>query len=549
MASEASVFARIRRTVELSAGGLGLILVTGEDDLGYESLEEIWRHLPVGRPVLRVRLEPDFDLVDAIAKSARPDPIVLVLGLERAAPSDRQKLEDAVNLQRDRFSALCAAIVLWVPKSEILQFQRHCADLFHWRSLFVEINAEDLPLTAGPVSRRRFLAAQVGRWAQEMDLRLIASTPIRQLSRWSAHTHRGYAFAPAGAGKTAAFRLLRHEMALESLSDLFQVVVPYFLPASRLREVAGSQPFRLPGTGFPVDRWAESGNLCILIDDLRGSQEEQDALALLCRRFPKMRLLANGREKALALPDGWERMRLEPVAKGTASSEVSVEDAEKVLLEIVDRERALLASSLPMPATEQILEALGEVAVASLRKGSIPADRLGQFGFLDGTPEFLRRTALLVSYEESQGSGASKHSEQRVRFAATPPFLLCAAKALAARGPRDAARVLSASLLHPRYWAVASALVDLWRRRSSWAAEELVRALIEDERSPLVERTARLLGLGRSSRLNLGNDVLVLARHRLESLPGGTRDAERVRLVAELATYSRELDSRHDGHS
>jgi len=167
---------RIVATCGFARGSFALVLVTGPDELGTQVLEEVRRHLPPERGYLRIRLDRDgVDFGRLVAEGGVADPVLLVQGLESVGVRRRAELEEALNLQRDRFAGLSAAAVLWVPRGELPSFQRRCADLFQWRSALVEVEPADLPLPGDAAAQRRYLAAHPGAVRAQLSLENLAA--------------------------------------------------------------------------------------------------------------------------------------------------------------------------------------------------------------------------------------------------------------------------------------------------------------------------------------------------------------------------------------
>ena len=211
-------FARIAQTAKLSKGQLALILVSGPRFRAEEGLALIRRQLPAERPTLWHRLDYGGpDIARVVARNESPEPIVLVHGLEYVSFRDLPQLESELNLLRDNLAALDATIIIWIPSDGLADFQRHCADLFHWRSLLVTLSDADVPVSHAVVTTRQYLVESpydpghrgahipfpskgTGVVGREADLRRLRET----LAKAKAQPNGRFVsvFGLAGRGKT-----------------------------------------------------------------------------------------------------------------------------------------------------------------------------------------------------------------------------------------------------------------------------------------------------------------------------------------------------------
>jgi len=344
MSDTAAELSRIASTLEL-ADGLALILVVGPDFRAPEGLSLIRASLPGSRPTLWHRLDHDGpDVVSAVERTQADAPIVLVHGLENLEEEARASVESSLNMLRDRLMLIRAALILWVPRSDLEAFQRHCADLFAWRSLLVSLSEEQVPVNPDLEARRIYLS----RLRTELEQRSAAAlAPMSArpeflsdrmvlpegkwaaipLSEWVKKTQYGVLTGGPGYGKTTALRALALLWSREAAADSPPgVPCPLFVTA---RDIYRGPPLGLdldgddmpvmlfPGAHFAA--WARAGEFLLILDALDELEETARGLFInwlerLRNRYPRLRMTVTGRDSIKELPSSWAQAKLEPLS-------------------------------------------------------------------------------------------------------------------------------------------------------------------------------------------------------------------------------------------
>ena len=350
MSDTSAELSRIASTLEL-ADGLALILVVGPDFRAPEGLSLLHSSLPAPRPTLWHRLDRDGpDVVSAVERAQLDAPIVLVHGLENLEQHDRATTESSLNMLRDRLALIRAAIILWVPRSDLETFQRHCADLFAWRSLLVSLSEEQVPIEPTLEAQRIYLfrlRTVLGKRITRLQEPLPQVRPELLSNRWVVleetqgaiglehwvrATQYGILSGEPKSGKTTALMALALLFAMEAADKLPGTPCPLFVTARDLYlgpafgldlndEEMPTNPF--PGSRLaPVPQfgaWAQSGDFVLMLDGLdevEGSAHNLciDWLERLQSRYPRMRLIVAGRTDAPEIGSSWIRARLKPLS-------------------------------------------------------------------------------------------------------------------------------------------------------------------------------------------------------------------------------------------
>lgn len=160
--------------------GLALVLVTGPDYRAEEGLARLVEAIPADRPRLWHRLDRDGPTL-AAQLGGDGEPVLLVHGLQYLETPRRTEMEARLNLLRDTLVARRTLLLLWIPGSRAEEFRQHCADLFQWRTLLLELGEADVPIDPALEARRRYLAELLER---TLSLHAIA-WKRRLLSPWS----------------------------------------------------------------------------------------------------------------------------------------------------------------------------------------------------------------------------------------------------------------------------------------------------------------------------------------------------------------------------
>ncbi|HZH15436.1 MAG TPA: NACHT domain-containing protein [Archangium sp.] len=350
MSDTSAELSRIASTLELT-DGLALILVLGPDFRAPEGLSLIRSGLPGSRPTLWHRLDCDGpDVVSAVERAQVDEPIVLVHGLENLEQDDRAATESSLNMLRDRLMLIRAAVILWVPRSDLEAFQRHCADLFSWRSLLVSFSEEQVPTEPDLEAQRIYLFrlrnVLKGRIAGHLvplppvQPELLSDRRVRPqggrgdvcLHDWVRTTQHGILLGTFGSGKTTALMALALLWAREAADTPPGAPCPLFVTA---RDLYQGPAFgldldddELPATPFPGARfppgprfaaWARSGELVLMLDgldELEGLARElcADWLERLRKRYPRLRITVTSRTRVPELRSSWTLARLNPLS-------------------------------------------------------------------------------------------------------------------------------------------------------------------------------------------------------------------------------------------
>jgi hypothetical protein len=335
MSGNTGEFSKIASTVEL-AGGLSLILVAGPDCRAQEGLQRIRTHLSAERPTLWHRLDLQGpDLVTAVERTGMREPILLVHGLENLDQGERAAVESSLNLLRDRLVRIEAAVILWIPQSDLESFQLHCADLFAWRSLLVTLSREQVPVEAEVEARRLYLAAvrKHMRASLEKDFLLdllydkYVVLPGNQetvpLEQWAREVQCGVLTGAQKRGKSTALKALALRWATDGLANKPGTPCPLllepwgFYPEYYLLPPELNHPgYDTLNTGLNTwfRRWADSGELVLLLDDFLESANPDrsiDWLATIKLIQPRLRVVVASEPESLKGEiASWERVEL-----------------------------------------------------------------------------------------------------------------------------------------------------------------------------------------------------------------------------------------------
>lgn len=343
MSDNPDEFSRIASTIELS-DGLALILAVGPDFRAPEGLSLIRSSLPASRPTLWHRLDRDGpDVVSAVERAQVDNPIVLVHGLENLEPEDRAATESSLNMLRDRLTLIRAAVIFWVPRSDLESFQRHCADLFAWRSLLVSLSEEQVPVDPDLEAQRIYLSRLRGELEQRLAATLSSLSVQPEilsdrmvlpkgahgavpLSDWVKKTQYGFLAGGAGYGTTTALRALVLLWAREAAGPSTDVPCPllatardiYRGPALGL-DLDGDEMPVMPFPGARFATWAQAGELVLILDGLDEIEETAcrlftDWLERLRFRYPRLRMLVTAREPIKEFQSPWVQAQLEPLS-------------------------------------------------------------------------------------------------------------------------------------------------------------------------------------------------------------------------------------------
>lgn len=339
MAGGITPYARIAQADAL-AEGLALILVTGPELRARRGLELILSHMDREREALWHRLDRRGPDIAATVAEARTDrPLILVHGLERLVAEARQDIKARLNLLRDTLAHASATVVIWVPRGELLAFQQRCPDLFHWRSLLVELGHDDVPIEPELEAAMAYVQDLLSRlhgmrpspdlaiepWVKDRD------GTQRPFMDWAARVQRGLLVGPGGGGKNSALVMLARRSADEAW-DAFEAgamaTVPLFIRSSeivrrfdgRAHSPTHAVEVLAEVAGFPaghadlIARWADSGRLLVLVDRsnrLFGNEELNiEWLEQFCRQAPASRIITTSRTRMQPAPDGFERAEI-----------------------------------------------------------------------------------------------------------------------------------------------------------------------------------------------------------------------------------------------
>ncbi|HYO65288.1 MAG TPA: NACHT domain-containing protein [Archangium sp.] len=342
MSDTSAELSRIASTLEL-VDGLALVFIVGPDFRAPEGLSLIRVGLPDSRPTLWHRMDRDGpDVVSAVERAQMDDPIVLVHGLENLEEEARASLESSLNMLRDRLALIRATLIFWVPRSDLEAFQRHCADLFAWRSLLVSLSEEQVQVDPDLEARRIYLSrlrAELERLSAAALAPLLVQPEFLSdrmvlpegeqaaipLAEWLKRTPYGVLVGEAAGGKTTALMALALLWAREAAEAPHGAPCPLFITA---RDLYRGPTFGLnldeeemPVIAFPSARfaeWARAGALVLMMDGLDELEEPARGLCLewlerLRERYPQLRMTVTNRTPIKELRFPWTKARLEPL--------------------------------------------------------------------------------------------------------------------------------------------------------------------------------------------------------------------------------------------
>ena len=131
-----------------------------------------------------------------------------------------------------------ATVILWVPLTDVESFQHHCADSFSWRSLFVTLTDEQVPISAELETRRVYLARLRSRPQRtllpertlgQVRSEILSNRRVQPLFEdgqeplpldcWVMQTRAGVLLGEAGSGKTTAMMALALRWAKEAAME------------------------------------------------------------------------------------------------------------------------------------------------------------------------------------------------------------------------------------------------------------------------------------------------------------------------------------------
>ena len=372
--------------------GLALVILAAPATHTREGLERIAATLTRDREVLWHDLDHrGVDLNETLALAARR-PALLVYGLERLVDQERHRVEEGLNLARDSLVTSRALIVFWIDEQLLDEFRRLCPDLFHWRSLLLRLNEDDLRLPAATVELRRY--AQHLQEARPVHPHLYFEPQVRpsgerqtvSLSVWAGEVDHGCLVGEPGSGKSIGVAMYAADQARLASED--GGVLPLLLVPARvraaptgedsltyaLRAMAGSVSEML--SSQLLRRRCETGELQIVIDGFDEIPPLDrrlwiDWLDLLRLRHPRIRTLLVSRPHVFRSPE-WRQAEVVPWGRETIESflEQKIPD---------DRERAELFERL---RESRLLEMAGSpILLAFLVRvyrltGVLPMDRM-----------------------------------------------------------------------------------------------------------------------------------------------------------------------------
>ena len=139
--SSGDLWRPISETVALNAG-LSLIFLVGDDMCVQEAFAQAAAALGDGWRTQTWRLDKQGP--DLAAGPTGPKLALIVYGLERLSWHQRLDTIISLNLLRDTLRQRSGAGLFWIPRSILDEFLTRAPDLFHWRSLLIEVPNDTL---------------------------------------------------------------------------------------------------------------------------------------------------------------------------------------------------------------------------------------------------------------------------------------------------------------------------------------------------------------------------------------------------------------------